>query len=174
MNRYTLLVLSDSAPGVLQRLTSVFTRRSINIESLTASESEMISTSRITVVFKADNIEIANKILPPIKRIVEVIDAVVKKDEELLYKEIAFFRVEFSSKEELKEIEKFVSDNYGKIVMKNCTTLIIEKTGKESVIDNFYKVFNQKFRVLYFTRSGRIAMPSKTGDRIIGEQLIEI
>lgn len=174
MNRYTLLVLSDSAPGILQRLTSIFTRRSINIESLTASESKMISTSRITVVFKAYNIETAKKILTPVKRIVEVIEAILKTDEELLFKEIAFFRISFSSQDEMKEIEKIVFENYGKIVMKNCKTLVIEKTGKESVIDNFHKILNKNFNINYFTRSGRIAMSWQTGDRIIGDQLIEV
>ena len=65
----TILAYTDNSPGVLQRITIVFTRRKLNIESLTVSETEKQDVSRFTIVTRCPK-EVAQKVAKQIKRIV--------------------------------------------------------------------------------------------------------
>jgi acetolactate synthase-1/3 small subunit len=51
--QHTLSVFTENHVGLLGRVTAVFTRRSINIESLTVSESEVVGVHRFTIVVRA-------------------------------------------------------------------------------------------------------------------------
>ncbi len=55
MRRYTIAVLVNNNFGVLNRVTSMFRRRQFNIASLTVSETESPSYSRITVCFEGED-----------------------------------------------------------------------------------------------------------------------
>ena len=50
---YTLSVFSEHKVGLLHRITVIFSRRKINIESLNTSESEVRGIYRFTIVIKA-------------------------------------------------------------------------------------------------------------------------
>ena len=160
--RHTITVLTENTPGVLHRITSVFTRRKVNIESLTVSETENDGVSRFTVVFYSEP-DFVVQLVRPIQRIVEVVDAFASDDETLLYKEIALMRFGFNSEWEKADIEKIVKDNKGNIVLSNGRTLVVEKTGEEDEID----IFREKLKaypLMTFVRSGRIAIKRELGE----------
>ena len=48
--QFTITAFAENSPGVLHRLTSTLTRRKINIESLTVSETVETGISRFTIV----------------------------------------------------------------------------------------------------------------------------
>src|SRR5512138_3294356 len=54
MNKHTLSVLVENKPGVLARVSGLFSRRSFNIDSLAVGETENPDVSRITIVVNAD------------------------------------------------------------------------------------------------------------------------
>jgi len=154
--RYTLCVLSENSPGVLQRITSAFTRRSINIESLTVSETEKRGVSRLTVVFMAEAGQV-ERLLEPVRRMVEVVDAAVHEDGDLLFKEIAFLRVGFASQDELELLKRRAAELDARCVLVNGRSVVLEKTGTEEEIDLFKRSY-RTHRILAFIRSGRIAI----------------
>ena len=49
MKRYTIFVITENFIGILNRITIIFTRRGINIDALTASESRIPGVHRITI-----------------------------------------------------------------------------------------------------------------------------
>ena len=51
----TFLAYLEDKPGVLNRVTSLFRRRSFNIESLTVGRTERPDVSRMTLVVRADD-----------------------------------------------------------------------------------------------------------------------
>lgn len=165
--RFTITALTENTPGVLHRLTAVFTRRKVNIESLTVSETEKEGVSRFTVVIfcEPENID---KLVRPIRRIVETVNAFACRDEELLFKEIAFIRVSFASEDERRSIEAQARQEQAAIVMTNGKTLVLEKTGSEEDINAFKSRF-ESHGVRTFIRSGRIAIRREVGDQITGE-----
>ena len=171
LKRHTITVLTENTPGVLHRLTAVFTRRKVNIESLTVSETETDGISRFTVVFYSEP-EYVTQLVRPIQKIVEVVDAFASDDETLLYKEIAMMRYGFSTEEEKAKLERLASENKAEVVLSNGRSLVIEKTGEEDEIDVFKTLFKD-FPLKTFIRSGRIAIKrewvEETQDHIEGD-----
>ena len=49
---YNISVFTENSVGMLNRITIIFTRRHINIESITASESKIDGIHRYTIVVK--------------------------------------------------------------------------------------------------------------------------
>lgn len=51
---HTISILVEHKPGVLQKVTSLFTRRGFNIESITVGSSEVENLARMVIVVNAD------------------------------------------------------------------------------------------------------------------------
>ncbi len=152
----TLSVVSENSPGVLQRITVLFTRRRLNIESLTVSESEKPAVSRFTIVIHAER-EIAEKVAKQIHRIIEVSDVYVCEDDELVFKEIALYKLRYADKKTRDEIAERVQHHHGIMEEPMPGRLIIEMMGSEVEIQTLYKDL-EPFGILQFIRSGRIAL----------------
>ena len=59
--KFTISIFSEDQIGLLHSITIIFTRRKLNIESITSSESEITGVFRYTVVFIAD-LDLAKKV----------------------------------------------------------------------------------------------------------------
>jgi len=161
-NTYTLSVFTEDKIGLLNRVTIIFTRRHINIESITASESEVKGIYRYTIVITVSQ-EQVEKLVGQIEKQVEVLKAFYHINNDILSREIALYKV---SAEALKENELFtriVNENHAKILSIAPEYIVIEKTGDEREILHLFNDL-EKFGMLEFVRSGRVAItkPMKT------------
>jgi acetolactate synthase-1/3 small subunit len=156
MENITISLYADNTPGVLQRVTAVFTRRKLNIESLTVSETERDDISRFTIVIHAER-DVAQKVTKQLCRIVEVEHAAIALDAELLSREVALMRVHCEDDKSKRQIEEICKSFSGKVEKQNEHALIIEKTGTEAEIRCLLEML-KPFGILEFVRSGRIAM----------------
>jgi len=163
--RYTFTVFTEDSPGVMHRIVSIFTRGCYNIESVTVSETEKKGISRFTMVSTVPSDKIS-LLVNQIKKFIEVIDAAAHLDEELLFKEIAFIRVAYTTPQEKAEIEQLASENYASVIIVNVNSLVIEKTGTENEINKMKDAFANK-SILSFVRSGRISIDKHAGDKIV-------
>jgi acetolactate synthase I/III small subunit len=153
---YTLSIFTENSPGVLHRITTIFTRRKLNIESLTVSETERKGVSRFTICVLGD-IDTINKVLKQINRIIEVCNVSVHQNNQLLYKEIALFRVKTHSPEQRSKIEE-LARSYGAITVNSTQeALVIEKTGTEEDVNSLYLLL-EPYEIKEFVRSGRVAI----------------
>ena len=154
---YTITAFSENTPGVLYRIADLFLRRKINIESLTVSEVKNEDQSRFTIVVYAES-ELVEKIVKQLYRIIEVIKVIDSKDEDLILREIALIKVTASNLEKRKELEHLVliSDET-RIISIHKNYLVIEKTGSETEINDFYELI-KSFGIKEFVQSGRIAV----------------
>lgn len=152
---YTITAFTDNSPGVLHRLTTTLTRRKVNIESLTVSETETKGVSRFTIVVKVTP-ELISKITKQIDRIIEVRKAYFSENEELIFQEIAFIRVSGST-EKRHEIEELAHRYNAAIAYATKSCLIVEKAGSEDDINSLYTLL-EPYGISEFTRSGRIAV----------------
>ena len=73
--RYTISVFTEDIVGLLNRVTIVFTRRKINIESIAASDSEVQNIHRYTIVVNETE-DLVKKVTLQLDKQVEVIKAV--------------------------------------------------------------------------------------------------
>lgn len=156
---YTISAFTENHPGVLHRLTAVLTRRKINIESLTVSETETKGISRFTIVICVEPV-MMKKIAKAIDRIIEVVDVFVSENSELLFKEIAFFRVATENKDARPKIEEHAHRYGATVSYVGDDSLVLEKTGAEDDINSLFRLL-EPFGILEFVRSGRIAVRKK-------------
>lgn len=159
--KFTLSIFTENSPGVLHRITVMFTRRKINIESLTVSETGKEGISRFTIVIKAER-NLMRTIARQLARVIEVIDVAVFEDEELVVREVALIRVTPSDDTERVEVEKIAKENGAQVAYRSDTSLVFEKSGSEAEVDKLFKALRQN-SVAELIRSGRIAMV-KEGD----------
>lgn len=165
---FTLTAITENSPGVLHRITDLFTRRKINIDSLSVSETEKKGVSRFTIVVKTEK-ELVEKVVKQIKRVVEVLDAFVCRDSHLILREVALIKVQAKKPEERSEIEELAARYDAEVVFATEDTVIVEKTGPDEDINALYLLLEPK-GIVEFIRSGRVALTKKRrvkGDRYL-------
>ena len=154
--QFTITAFAENSPGVLHRLTSTLTRRKINIESLTVSETVETGISRFTIVVNTSP-NLIKTVTKQIDRIIEITKAYYSEDQDLVFKEIALIRVASKDVKAREEIEQKASDYDSHITYVCDKYVIVEKTGTEDEINSLYRMF-ESYGVIGFVRSGRIAL----------------
>ena len=97
MQEYTITVFSEDSIGLLNEVTIIFSRRKINIESLTVSESEVKGVSRYTIVAFVDENDVENIVLQ-IEKIIGIFKAMYFEADEIVHQEVALFKIANSDK----------------------------------------------------------------------------
>ena len=89
---FTVSIYTENNIGLLNRISAIFQRRHINIESLNTSPSEIDGVSRFTIVvnMSEDNIK---KIIGQIEKQVEVIKAFYHTEDDIIYQESCIFKM---------------------------------------------------------------------------------
>ncbi|MDU8885841.1 acetolactate synthase small subunit [Yeosuana sp. MJ-SS3] len=155
-NHYTVSIYTENNIGLLNRISAIFQRRHINIESLNTSASEIDGVSRFTilVIMTEDQIK---KIVGQIEKQVEVIKAFYHRDEDTIYQESCLFKIKSDLLFEERQIQNIIKDSNSNIVTVNKEFFVLEKSGRRNEIDQLYKDLSV-FGIMQFTRSGRIAV----------------
>ena len=152
---YTISIYTEHNIGILNRLSAIFLKRHINIESMTVSKSEIENVHRFTFVVKMTETNI-RKIIGQLQKQIEVIKAYYHTEDEIIYHETALFKIsaEHLYDEKIQEKLKFrrahiiaITENY----------FVIEASGLKIDIDRMYKKL-KPYGLLQFVRSGRIAI----------------
>ncbi len=154
-NEYTIFVFTENHIGLLNRITIIFTRRHINIESLTVSASEIPGIHRFTIVVNVTE-DMAKKVVKQIEKLVDVLRARFYQSMELIHGEIAMFKMNVANFSG-GHVEKIVRKYNARILTIEDDYVVIEKTGPlEETHELFVEL--QPFGILQFCRSGRIAI----------------
>jgi acetolactate synthase I/III small subunit len=168
--RYTISVLSEDRPGLLNRVTIIFTRRKLNIESINVSSSEVTGVSRYTLVVNTTR-EQAEKVVNQIRKIVEVLGAFLYEEDEIYYQELALYKVPTKIFLHGNKIENIVRANNARILVIEEDYIVIEKTGHKNETQQLFNLLNE-YGVLEFVRSGRVAITkSKRQTQIFLDEL---
>lgn len=167
--RYTISVFTEDMVGLLSRVTIVFTRRKINIESIAASDSEVQNIHRYTIVINETE-DLVKKVTLQLDKQVEVIKAVYHLDEEIIYQEIALFKVPTNILMQGGEAEHIVRSHHARVLSVESEFTVIEKTGHKEETQHLFDEL-APFGILEFVRSGRVAItkPMRTLTSIVNE-----
>lgn len=156
IQEYTIKVYSENNIGLLNRLTIIFTRRKINIESLTTSEYHIPGVHSFTIVVNTTETMI-RKVIRQIEKLVDVLKAFYYQTDNIIYQEIALYKVPTSALTDTNEIEKLVRQYNARILEVTPEYTALEKTGhKEETQELLEKL--KPFGILEFVRSGRVAI----------------
>lgn len=159
---YTISIFTEDRIGLLNRITIIFTRRHINIESITASETEVKGIYRYTIVATLSK-ELVEKLVKQIDKQIEVLKAFYHLQPEIVSREIALYKVSANALNEGEYLAGIVDAHHAKIISVTPSYIIIEKTGDEREINTLFSNL-EKFGMLEFARSGMVAVtkPMKT------------
>lgn len=155
-HEYTLTVFSENKIGLLSRLTTQFNRRKLNIDSLTVSESAIKDVYKFTIVTHC-SAETAENLTRQLEKQVDVIRAFYLSDSEVLYQEIALYKIETSALLEANEVESIIRSHHARILEMTREYTIIEKTGHKAETQELFDKL-KPYGVLQFVRSGRVAI----------------
>ena len=161
---YNITVFSENHIGLLARITIVFTRRKINIESLTVSESAIAGVYKFTIVIKTNEDQV-KKVVSQIEKIVDVLKAFYHTNQELIYQEIALYKVPTEALYDSDQIENIVRNSGARILEITREFTVIEKTGHKDETQALFEQLNQ-FKVMQFIRSGRVALTRDPIERL--------
>lgn len=153
---YTISIFTENSIGLLHRITSIFTKRHLNIESLNTSESEIHGVFRFTLVVKVEE-ELIKKVVKQIEKQIEVIKAVFHLDEETVFQEIALYKVSTKKASPENLVERLIRDNNARILSMERDFMIIEKTGHKEDTQELLE-FLRPHGLLEFVRSGRVSV----------------
>ncbi len=153
---YTITIYTENHIGLLTRIATIFSRRKINIESFNTSPSEIESVFRFTIVINTTE-EFVKKLCRQIERQVEVLRAYYNTNEEIIWQEMALYKVPTKIIAETVKVERLLREYGAKVVVIRTDFTIFEVTGHREETEKFIKVLEQ-YNLIEFVRSARIAI----------------
>ena len=162
---YTITVFSENTVGLLNQITIIFTRRALNIETLSVSPSALKGIHKFTITLYTTE-EIMIKVVQQIDKRVDILKAYYNTDEGLVFQEIALYKVATDKLLELGSIEKLIRNHHIHILEMNENYVVFEKTGHYDETQQLFDELSESVGVLQFIRSGRIAITKSKVERL--------
>ncbi|HOO19676.1 MAG TPA: acetolactate synthase small subunit [Paludibacteraceae bacterium] len=162
---YTIIIFSENKVGVLNQITVIFTRRGLNIETLSVSPSAIPGIHKFTItVFTTE--EVVKKVVQQIDKRVDILKAYYNTDDGLVHQEIALYKVATDKLLAMGSIEGLIRKYQIHIleITENC--VVFEKTGHYEDTQKLFEELSQTIGVLQFIRSGRIAITKSKLERL--------
>lgn len=153
---FTISVYSENHVGLLNRISGIFLKRHINIESLNVSKSEIEDISKFTIVVHT-TLYWTTHIVAQIEKQIEVIKAFYHTDDETIYQESALFKIASHLLFDERQIQNIIKDSHAQIVTVSRDFFVLAKTGRRHEIDEMYQEL-KPYGIMQFVRSGRITV----------------
>ncbi|MFI3333277.1 MAG: acetolactate synthase small subunit [Rikenellaceae bacterium] len=153
---YTITVYSENRAGLLSQIALIFTRRQLNIETLSVSASAVQGIHKFTITLECDERSVKN-VVSQIEKRVDVIRSFYYVDSEIFTQEIALYKVSTPSLMAAGGICRVVDTFNVRILEVNDAFTIIEKSGSRETIQELYEVLSH-YNMLQFARSGRVSI----------------
>ncbi|MEV4643987.1 MULTISPECIES: acetolactate synthase small subunit [Saccharopolyspora] len=155
MTRHTLSVLVENVPGVLARVSGLFSRRSFNIESLAVGPTEHPEISRMTIVVAVSD-QPLEQVTKQLNKLVNVIKIVELEDDAAVQRELLLVKVRADSSVRSQVLET-VQLFRAKVVDVSPEALTIEATGPADKLDALLRML-EPYGVREMVQSGTIAI----------------
>ena len=153
---YIISILAKNNPGVLLRISGLFSRRCYNILSIVAAQTENTEYSRILIVVQGDD-RIVRQVDKQVSKLVDIEQVDVLDPKSAVVREHLLIKVErtMPNSEKLVEMANVFHAN---ILSVEANTMILELTGDATTINSFIELYNP-YHVLKILRTGAMAMP---------------
>ncbi|MEM9887492.1 MAG: acetolactate synthase small subunit [Bacteroidota bacterium] len=154
---YTLTVFTEHQTGVLQRVVTVFTRRHINVEALTTSQSSIEGIHRFTIKVLVTE-DMVNKLVAQLDKQVDVLKSYAYENNEIVHQELALYKVPLEAFTAGQQLEKLVRKHNARILEIEPEFVVIEKTGQQHETEALLDELKEEVGIYEFVRSGRVAI----------------
>ncbi|HVX50690.1 MAG TPA: acetolactate synthase small subunit [Chitinophagaceae bacterium] len=153
---YTVTVYTENQIGLLNRIAIIFSRRKINIESLNTSPSEIESVHRFTIVINETE-DVVRKLCRQIEKQVEVLKAYYNTNDELVWQELALYKVPTDVIAEKVKVERLLRQYGARAVVIRHDYTVFETSGHREEIEGLIKAL-EPYGLIEFVRSARVAI----------------
>ena len=168
---FTIAVFAENHVGLLNQLSIIFTRRCLNIESVSASQCSIPGVHKTTMTCYSDRATM-EKVIKIIEKRIDVLKAFLYTDDEIVYQEVALYKVPTARLLDEENLEEIMRRHNARILEISRDNTIIEKTGH---FDETQALFEElkHYDIRQFVRSGRVAItksPQELVDKFLAEQ----
>ena len=161
---YTVTVYSENQVGLLNQISIIFTRRQLNIESLSVSGSAIEGVHKFTITTYSDR-ETMEKLVKQIEKRIDVLRAFFYTDDEIIFQEVALYKVPTDKLLDDRSIEDLIRKHNARILEVNRTYTVIEKSGHPNDTQSLFEELS-RYDVMQFVRSGRVAITKSTVEHV--------
>ena len=147
VNKTVICLMVENQPNVLARISSLVGRRSFNISTITASETNVSGITKITLVVNGDDENVLYQIIAQMKKLENVNEAYVLPDTNSLYRELLLVKIK-ATQEERSALHEMTEIYRGKVV---------ELTGSPKKIDGFMGML-EEYDIIEVSRTGVTGM----------------
>jgi acetolactate synthase-1/3 small subunit len=153
--RHIISVEVENRFGILARISSLFSARGFNIDSLAVGETEDPTVSRITMVVPGDD-KIIEQVIKQLRKLIDVIKVVDLTNQDTVERELVLIKVN-AKRADRAEIMRIVDIFRARIVDVHPFSFTIEATGTEDKIKGILTLL-RPFGVKKLVRTGKIAL----------------
>ncbi len=153
---YTLVLFSRNRAGILNRITAVFSRIKLNIDSLNVSATESRGVFRYSIKVQTTQ-KLIKRLTKQIEKQVDVIKCVYATDDYIVQQEVALYKIPSSVMLDQIKTEKIIRFHNARILTMHRDYTVIEKTGHTHETQELFDVL-EPFGILEFVRSGPISI----------------
>lgn len=155
MSAHTFVAYVEDKPGVLNRVSSLFRRRTFNIESLTVGHTEQPGVSRMTIVVDTDEFG-ARRVEANLYKLVNVLRVDNVTAQPTVERDLALIKVTARNGKRA-EIMQLVDVYRARIVDVTNDSLVVEITGTEDKIESMVDIL-RPFGIIEMVRTGVVSM----------------
>ncbi len=153
---FTVTVFTENQVGLLNQISIIFTRRCLNIESLSVSPSSIKGIHKFTITTWSDR-ETMEKVIKQIDKRIDVLKSFLYTDDEIVYQEIALYKVPTIKLLEEKNLEVIIRNHNARILEITQEYTVIEKSGHSDETEALFEELKH-YSIKQFVRSGRVAI----------------
>ena len=158
--KQTISVLVENQAGVLNRITSLFSRRAFNIDSLAVGVTDDPTISRITIIVENGN-NVVEQVEKQLNKLVEVIKVRTLEEGSFIGRELMILKVNANSKTR-PNIMTICSICGAKVSDISPTSMTMELSSTPDRVTAFEEMM-RPFNILEVARTGMIALQSGGG-----------
>jgi len=155
VERHTFIVYAEDEPGVLDRIASLFRRRTYNIESINAGRTDTAGVSRLTIVMEADQIT-ARLVEANLYKLMNVLRVHDVTREPSLSRELALLKIGAGG-DARAQVMQLIEVFRARVVDVGPEAMVVEITGTEDKIQGLIDVV-RPFGIIEMVRTGVISM----------------
>ena len=153
---YIIIVYAENRIGLLNRIAIIFSKRKINIESLNSSASEIEGIHRFNIVIN-ESFDVVRKLARQIEKQVEVLKVYYNTDDEIIWQELALYKVSTDEIAEKVTVERLLRQFGASAVVIRKDYTVFAVTGHREETDALVKAL-EPYELIEFVRSARIAI----------------
>ena len=152
---FTIVVFSADKAGLLHRVTTAFTKRHINIDSLTVCGCEVPGISRYTITVQLEEDRV-RKLVGVLEKHIEIFTVLYYREDEIVHQELALLKVATKNLG-AKPDQRVIMNHHARVIAIEPEYMVVERVGTPEQIKALYVDLDQ-YGIMEFVQSGRVAI----------------